>query len=142
MSHNPLEGPDHIVIFRGYERERVAGPMSAAGPADAMDVGIGRIGHVIVDDMSDAVDVEAAGRNICGDHNMKMSALESVQSAFALSLGAVAVQAGRPKAGMGDLPRYFVGAMFRSGKDQHRIRADLPEQYDQKRRFQMRWHGV
>ena len=50
-AHDAFESPDHVVIFRRDERERVAGALGAAGAPDAMDVGIGRIGHVEVDNM-------------------------------------------------------------------------------------------
>lgn len=89
--HNSFEGPDHIVIFRCDKRKRVAGMVGASCTSDTMNVSIGCIGHVIVDDVGDALNIEPARGNVRGDHNVEVSRFETVQGMFALSLGAIAM---------------------------------------------------
>jgi len=120
-THDPFELSDYVVVVRCDERERVACALRAPRAPDAMDVGVGGIGHVVVDNVRDAVNIETARRNVCGDHDVKVSAFEAVQGVLALSLCAVAVQACDAMTRVRDLPRHFVGAMFRAREDQHRI---------------------
>jgi hypothetical protein len=50
-AHNTFERPDHIVVFGRDECERVARALGASCTSDAVDVGIGSVGHVEVDHM-------------------------------------------------------------------------------------------
>jgi hypothetical protein len=51
LAHDALELADHVVVFRRDESKRVTGALGASRPPDAMDVSIGGIGHIIVDDV-------------------------------------------------------------------------------------------
>ena len=126
-AHDAFERPNHIFIFICDQCERVAGALSASRATDAMDVGIRSIGHVKVDDMGDAFNIETTRCDISGDHDGEMSALETTERVLALPLCAVAVQACDSKPRVRDLPRHFIRAMFGAGEDQHRIRVDLLE---------------
>ena len=77
-SHNALKSPDHVVVFRCDECERVPSPLGASRAADAMNVGIGSVWHVKVDHMRNAVNVEAACRDIGGDHYVEVACFETV----------------------------------------------------------------
>lgn len=128
-SHDPFECPDHVVILRCDQSESIAVTMGAPCATDTMDVGIGRIGHIVVDHMRDALNVEPARRDVRGDHDMEMPGFEAMQGALALSLCAVAVQARDAVTGVRDLPRDLVGPVFGTGENQHRIGIDLLEQF-------------
>ena len=117
-SHDAFEGPDRVSVFVRDQCERVTGAMSAACATDPMDVGIGGVGHVVVDHVRDTLDIETAGCDVGGDHNVEVSLFETLQGMLALSLGSVAVQARDAMTRVGDLPRYLVGPMFGAGKDQ------------------------
>ena len=136
-SHDAFESPDHVSVFVSDQCERVTRTMCAPRPSDAMDVGIGSVGHVVVDDVRDAFNIEAARRDVGSDHDVEVSLFETVQSLLALSLRAIAVQAGDAMARVRNLPSHFIGAMFCTGEDQHRIRVGLLEQFQQQRRFQV-----
>ena len=118
-THDALQLADHVPVFIGHEGERVTCTLGATRASDAMDVGIGGIWHVEVDDVRDAFDIQTAGCNVCRNHDAEVSRLETVQGLFTLSLRAVAVQAGHAMACMGDLTCQFIGTMFGAGKDQH-----------------------
>ena len=119
LSHDSFESPNHLVVLGRDEGKSIAGALGASRATDAVDIGVCGVGHVIVDDVRDAVDVEPARRDVRRDHDAEVTGLKAAQSLFALSLGAVAVQAGDAEPGVSDLPRHFVSAMFGAGEDQH-----------------------
>ena len=84
--HNAFEFADHIRIFWCDERERIACTFGATGSSDSVNVGIGCIGHVKVDDVRDAFDIESAGGDVGGDHDVEVSAFETVQRVLTLPL--------------------------------------------------------
>ena len=128
---------DHIPVFVGDQGEGVARALRASRAPDPMDIGVGGVGHVVIDDVRDAVDVETSGCDVGRDHDGEVARLEAMQGAFALSLGAVAVQAGDAEPGVRDLAGDLVGAVLCAREDQHRIAVDLFEQPDEQSRFQM-----
>ena len=119
LAHDAFKLPDQVVIVGRDECERVASPFGAPRATDAMDVGIGGIRHVKVDDVRDALNIKPTRRDIGGDHDAEMSALETAERHLALSLCAVAVQARDFMSGVCDLARDLIGAMFGAGEDQH-----------------------
>ena len=128
MPHDAFESADHILVFIGDQSERVACALRAPRASDAMDVGVGGVGHVVVDDVRDAVNVETARRNVGGDHDVEVSRFETVKRALALSLRAVAMQTRDAITRVRDLFRHLVGAMFRAHENENRIRIGLFEQ--------------
>ena len=58
------------VFARLGQRDGDAVAASAAGAADAVHVGLGRRGHVVVDDVREVLDVEAAGGDVGGDQHI------------------------------------------------------------------------
>ena len=132
-AHDPFESPDQVIIFRRNERERVACALRASRATDAMDVGVSSVRHVEVDDVRDALHVEAARRNVGGDHDAEMSALETAKRLLTLSLRAIAVQARDAMTRVRDLTRQLFGAMFGACEDQHRFGGSLFEQLQQQR---------
>lgn len=131
LSHDAFERADHLIVLRRDERERVPCTLCASRAADAVDVSVGGVWHVVVDDVGDAFDVEPPRRDIGGDHDAEVSGLESAQCLFALSLRAVAVQTGHAESGMSDLTRNLVSTMLGACEDQYRIGIDLLEQLEQ-----------
>ena len=127
-SHDAFERPNHVLIFGRDQCERVACALSAPRATDAVDVGIGSVWHIEVDHMRNTVNVQTARRNVGSHHDAKVSCFEAVQGLFALSLRAIAVQAGHTKTSMRDLPRQLFGTMFRAREDQNRFGSGLFEQ--------------
>ena len=126
-SHDSFEGPDHVVVFWCDERERVPGALGAACAPNAMDIRVGGIRHVVVDNVGDTVDIEPARGDVGGDHDAEVTGLETAQGLFTLPLRSVAVQARDAKPRVCDLPRHFVRAVFCAREDQNRVSIDLLE---------------
>ena len=57
-----------------------------------MHVGVGRIGHFVIDDGVNAVDVEAARGDVGGDEHLVSAALEALDRDAALILRAIRVE--------------------------------------------------
>src|SRR3954452_5744288 len=64
------------------QRDRSAFGAGARGAADAVDVGLGYVGQVEIDDVRDAVDIDAAGGNIGGDQRADIAGAEQGERAL------------------------------------------------------------
>ena len=78
-------------LFAVAERDGDAVGAGARGAADAVHVGLRHVRQVEVDDVADAVDVDAAGGDVGGDQRRDLAAAERRQRALALALRFVAV---------------------------------------------------
>ena len=119
FAHDAIQRPNHIGVFRRDERKSVASAFGASGAPDAMDVGIGGIGHVVVDDVRDGFHIEAARRNVGGDHDVMRTGLETPERGLTLSLRSISMQAGDFEARAQNLLSHFLGAIFCAREDQH-----------------------
>ena len=75
----------------------------ASGSPDAVDVDLLVLGALVVDDVSDVVDVDAAGRHIGGHEHIDFTVAEGPQRLFARALAEVPVQGGRGEAAGGQV---------------------------------------
>ena len=76
-----LDIVDRLGVGAGHQGDRDAGLAGAAGAADAVDIIVRMPGHVVVEDVADALDVEAAGGDVGGDEDVDLVILEAVQLA-------------------------------------------------------------
>src|SRR5206468_7807756 len=79
---------------------------------------------------SDLGDVDAAGRDVGGDHDLVLAGLESLERLHALRLRAVGVEDGDRMIGSFQFPGDLVGAMLRARK-QDRKSTRLNSSHDQ-----------
>ena len=103
------------------EGDRVAAAARAAGAADAVHVGLGVGGDVVVDDVADPLDVEAAGRDVGGDEDVELAGLELVDGALALHLRDVAVDGHRGVAAGAQLLGERLGLVLGADEDDHAL---------------------
>src|SRR5688500_10675311 len=107
-----------LAFFGVAEGDGLAGGAGPAGAADAVDVGLGDVGEVVVDDVGDGVDVEAAGGDVGGDEDRRLFGFEGFHGPAALGLGLVGVQGlGGDAAGF-EVADDLVGAALGAGEDQ------------------------
>ncbi len=104
-----LEERAFLVVAEG---DGDAGGTGAAGSSDAVDVGLGFDGEVVVEDVGDSVDIEAACGDIGGDEDASAALAEGVEGALALGLGLVAVDGVGADACEGETPADLVGAVL------------------------------
>ena len=63
-----------------------------AGTADAMHIDFGIVGDVEIDDVTDAIDVEAARRDVGRDQQIELAILELLDGFFTHLLRHIAIQ--------------------------------------------------
>ena len=85
-----------------------------------MDEVFGNLRQIVIHDVRDAVDVNAAGGYVGGDQHAVIALLESGQGLVALALGAVAMDARGVDAFARQLFRQAVGSMLGAGENQER----------------------
>ena len=77
--------------------------------------------EVIVHDMSDPVDVDAARGDIRGHKNTDLSIAEFIEGAEALVLGAIGMDGSRCDTGLLETPGNAVGSMLGAGENEHHV---------------------
>src|SRR3954451_5681680 len=115
-----LDADDVATLRAGGERRGAAVGAGAAGAADAVDEVLGDLRQVVVDDVRDALDVNAAGGDISGDQDAVVAFLEALQRLVALALAAVAVDRGGLEAALGEPLGQAIGAVLGAGEDEER----------------------
>ena len=100
-----------------------------------MDVLLGHFRQVEVDDVGQAVDVDAACRDIRCDEDGHLAALEGFQRTFALRLALVAMDGDRVDIRRRETAHDGIGAVFRPGKDEHGLHFRLTDGLHQKGLF-------
>ncbi len=115
------------------KREGDACGARAAGAADAMDIrfGIGR--QIVIDDVADAVDIEAASGNVGGYENVQPAVAETGQHSFAGGLRLVAVDGVGFDALLFKLAGDLIGAVLGTGEDQGTMAVGVADDLIQQR---------
>ncbi len=96
-----------------------------------MHVVLGHVGQVEVDDVADAVDVDAAGDDVGGDEHAVTALLEAVERLLALRLRAVAVDRRTRDAALVQNAGNAVRAVLGPGEDQDPLQAVVLDQAHQ-----------
>ena len=125
QSFNALE---HRAFGGIAEGDRFAGRPGPARPADAMDVGLGFVGEIEVEDMGDVVDIDAAGGEVGRQQHPQLADAEAVERPLPGVLALVAMNRLSPDAITQQLPRDAVGTMLGAGEDNRAVNAGLPQE--------------
>ena len=106
-----------LAPFLGRD-EGVGHPLAAhaAGAADAMDVIVAELRNVVIDDVRDAGDVDAAADDVGGDQHLDLSLAKGGHHAIADVLRQIAVDAGHVLEPLGQAEMDFVGARVSCGR--------------------------
>src|SRR5262245_25759951 len=81
-------------FFWRHERDRVSHLIRASGATHAVHVRVRGVGHFVIDDSVNRVDLETARGDVCRDEHLVTAALESLDRDPALILAAIRVQRG------------------------------------------------
>ena len=81
-------------FFAVHQGESVAYILRPPGSADAMDIIFRMFRDIVIDDVTDAGDVESARRDIGCDHHFVLATLESFQCFDPFALGSIGMQHG------------------------------------------------
>ena len=86
LADETFDGAEVFQLLDGHQRERIAHFLRATCPADAMDVILGMLRHVVVDHVRDAFDVQSARGDVRCHHHFVLAGLESVERLDPLAL--------------------------------------------------------
>ena len=128
LANEALDGGEFFHVLVGDEREGIPCLIRAAGAADAVDIILGVLRNVVVDDMADPRDVDAASGDVGSDHDLVFSGLEAVQCFDALILGAVLVEDGNGVIIGAELLRDLVCTMLRAAENNGALEVDVIEE--------------
>ena len=87
----PLDVAQIGPLVIGAEADRHARCAGARGAADAVDILLGHVGQLEIDDVADARDVDAARGDVGRDQDLRLARLELAERALALRLALVAM---------------------------------------------------
>ena len=130
-----LDVAQHAVLARLDERDRHALAAGAPGPPDAMDVGVGVGRDVVVDDVRDVLDVEAAGGDVRRDQHVQRAVAEAAHHPVAALLGQAAVEGAGVMAAGAERLGQVVDLAAGPGEDQRRGRVLDVEDAAQRRQL-------
>ena len=106
-----LDGPKHASFARCHKEDGGAFASCTTSTANTVDVGLCIIGNIVVDDVGDALDIQPAGSDVSGDHDIQCATFQSVNNFFTQDLGHIAIE------GSG-----FVAPRFELFSELHRFR--------------------
>ena len=104
------------MLVVGDEGDHQPGGPGAAGAARPVDVVLGVVGQVEVDDAGHAVDMDAAGGHVGGHEDRGPPGAELAQGLVALGLGPAAVDRHGLDAGLAELAGHPVGTVAGAGE--------------------------
>src|SRR4051794_1154655 len=114
LSGHPLDRLQHPVLAGLGQRDRHPLAAAAPDPADPVDVGLRRRGHLVVDDVRELLDVEPTGGDVRGHEQGRGAAAEPSHHAIALLLAHPTVQrlgaVAAPVQRLGELVDLLAGA--------------------------------
>ena len=124
------------------ECEGIPRHVGAAGAADAVDIVLGVLRDVVVDDMAHSGDVDAARGDVGRNHDFVFSGFESAERFDALVLRAVGVQNGDGMVVGAEFFGDFVGTVLGTAEDDGALVIDCGEQREEEVKFAARVHHV
>ena len=108
------------LIVTVAERNGDAGCAGAACPPDAVNIGLGDVRQLEVEDVADFLDIDTAGGDVCGHEDPDAAGTEPLHGAVALGLAFVAVDGFALDSLLVEVLDDLVGAMFGPGKNERR----------------------
>src|SRR5450830_994834 len=122
LAGRAFDGFEQVLFTRGDEQDRFAAAAGAARAADAVGIAFWIVRHVVVDDVADALDIQAAGGHVGSNEDVDLAVFQLLDRALALRLLDVAIDGGSREAAC----LQFAGQLFRTqlgaGKDDHAVK--------------------
>jgi hypothetical protein len=124
-----------FLLLGGNKGNSVSGGFCSAGAADAMDVILGNDGDIEIDDVRDALHVDAPGCDVGSDHDAVFSAFEAIHCVLSLSLGSAGVYGHGDDGRSLEVPVDFIGPVLCARKDQDAVHVAVLEHVQEKTYF-------
>ena len=131
----PFDGAEFRHVLFVHKGHRASASPGTGRTSDAVDVILGVVGHVEVDDELDVVNVDASRHDIRGHENADLPVLEAEHHVVALFLFEVGVHGFGIEAVAFEHNVQFFHFLLRRGKDDDAFRRRLAEHLFQNRHF-------
>jgi hypothetical protein len=131
LAKSALDLVQHACFLGGEEADGATLGTGTGRTADAVDIVLGGVRHVVVDDVRDLVNVDAASDNVGGDEHAGVATLEAVERPLALRLATVAVNSGRRDARLLQNAMHAVGTVLGAREDEHTVKVSALEQLNE-----------
>src|SRR3954467_12527527 len=115
--NDPLDVAEQPALFAVTEAECDAGCAGTGRAADAVHVSLGLHRELVVHDVADVIDVDAAGRDVGCHQHLHVAVLERVERLLAGTLALVAMDRRGEETVLLQLLGQAVGAMLGAGED-------------------------
>src|SRR4051812_28911376 len=125
LTHSTLDGAYHRDLVRRHECVRVAGGRGAPGAPDAMHVILGLLRDIVVDDVTDAGDVEPSLGDVRRNEDADFARFEILESAGPLTLRLVGMHGRGGDTLILEVSHHSIGPVLGPGEYQHRIHLRL-----------------
>ena len=123
------------MLVKSAEREGYACATGSTRAAYAVNVCLGHIGDIVVDNHTQLLDVDTASSDVGGNHYARLARLEVIQGSLTLALRLIAVQSFAAHTLVAQSFRYVVGSVLGAGENQYRFILMLSQQLDQQLAF-------
>lgn len=120
------------------ERDGNALSARARRTADAVDVALGDVRQLVIDNVAHLVDIDTARGNIRGDEGPDARTFEGFERPFTLNLALVAVDGRRGDAGRLQMQGHTVGAPLRAREDERAAHGRIGEKLHEQRALPLR----
>ena len=118
FANEAFDTTEEVTLAAVAEGDGLSIESGAGGAADAVDVGFGFLGEVVVEDEGDALDVDTACGDVGGDEDAATARAEVEECAFAGTLGFVAVDGFSLDAVTAKLLDELVGHVLHADEDE------------------------
>ncbi len=118
-----FDDAQHVALTGCHEQDGVTLAARATGTPDTVDVGLRVVRDVVIDDVRDALDINAARCHIGSDDNIQLPVLQPGNRAFALRLRNITVQFGGVEAASAQFLGKFGGLKLGAHEHQHGVEA-------------------
>jgi hypothetical protein len=129
-------------VLTRHDRKGVALVLCAAGAADAVNIILRVLRHIVIDHVADAGDIDAARGDVGRDHDLVFAGLETRQRILALPLSAVGMEHGHGVLCLLELMGDAVRPVFGAAEYQDAVKIGLREQLQEDVELLLPGHGV
>ena len=131
LADESFDGKNVGCIFGNHDGKGVAAVFRAARAPDAMDVVLGMLRDVVVDDMADVRDVQSARGDVGGDEHLEFTFTKTFQRLLAFLLRAVGMQNGHRMIRALEQTCNAIRAVLCAAENEHGIVIHALEQLDE-----------
>lgn len=131
-----FDTPDLVSFLRRCEGKGIANGRRAARPPNAVNVIVGRHRDIVVDHVRNSCDVDSAGCDIRGDHDLVFAIFKTLERGCPLTLAAIAVEDRDRMASLLQAQGDLVGSVLGAGENQHAVKIRFFKQREKQGEFQ------